>query len=100
MNPGNLRHRITFQLQDLEQDMEVWNDICTTWANIRPIAGKEYFQAETINSELTHKIISRYKKEITPDMRVVYQNRIFYIQSIINDYEKNITLQLMCRELI
>lgn len=100
MNPGQLKHRITFQIQDLTQDNDVWNDLFTTWASINPIAGKEYFQAETIASELTHRIRLRYRKGITPDMRVIYKGRIFYIQSVINDYESNTSLQLMCRELI
>lgn len=100
MNPGDLRHRITFQLQDLTQEEEVWNDVCTCWANIRPISGREYFQAETINSDLTHRIRLRYRSDIRPEMRIKYKERIFYIQSVINDYEKNVSLQLMCRELM
>ena len=100
MNPGELKHRITFQVQDLEQEEETWNDILSTWANINPISGKEYYSAETINSDLTHKIRLRYRRGITPDMRILYNGRIFYIVSVINEYEKNTMLQLMCRELI
>ena len=100
MNPGELKHRITFQVQDLEQEEETWKDILSTWANINPISGKEYYSAETINSDLTHKIRLRYRKGITPDMRVIYNDRIFYIISVINEHEKNTMLQLMCRELI
>lgn len=100
MDPGKLNKRITFQLQDLDSEDEDWKDIATTWANINPISGKEYYSAETINSDLTHKIRLRYRKEITPDMRVIYNDRIFYIISVINEYEKNTMLQLMCRELI
>ena len=85
---------------DLDSEDEDWKDIATTWANINPISGKEYYSAETINSDLTHKIRLRYRKGITPDMRVIYNDRIFYIISVINEYEKNTMLQLMCRELI
>ena len=100
MDPGKLNKRITFQLQDLDLEDEDWKDIATTWASINPISGKEYYSAETINSDLTHKIRLRYRKGITPDMRVIYNDRIFYIISVINEYEKNTMLQLMCRELI
>ena len=100
INPGELRHRITFQLQDLDSEDEDWKDIATTWANINPISGKEYYSAETINSDLTHKIRLRYRKGITPDMRIIYNDRIFYIISVINEYEKSTMLQLMWRELI
>ena len=81
MDPGKLNKRITFQLQDLDSEDEDWKDIATTWANINPISGKEYYSAETINSDLTHKIRLRYRKGITPDMRVLYNGRIFYIVS-------------------
>lgn len=100
MDPGKLNKRITFQLQDLDSEDEDWKDIATTWANINPISGKEYYSAETINSDLTHKIRLRYRRGITPDMRIIYNDRIFYIISVINEYEKNTMLQLMCRELI
>ena len=100
MDPGKLNHRITFQIQNLDSEEEEWNDIVTTWASINPISGREYYQAETINSDLTHKVRLRYRKGITPDMRILYNGRIFYIVSVINEYEKNTILQLMCRELI
>lgn len=100
MDQGKLNKRITFQLQDLDLEDEDWKDIATTWASINPISGKEYYSAETINSDLTHKIRLRYRRGITPDMRVLYNGRIFYIISVINEYEKNTMLQLMCRELI
>ena len=100
MDPGKLNHRITFQIQNLDSEIEEWNDIVTTWASINPISGREYYQAETINSDLTHKVRLRYRKGITPDMRILYKDRIFNIVSVINEYEKNAILQLMCRELI
>lgn len=100
MDPGKLNHRITFQIQNLDSEEEEWNDIVTKWASINPISGREYYQAETINSDLTHKVRLRYRKGITPDMRILYKDRIFNIVSVINEYEKNAILQLMCRELI
>lgn len=100
MDPGKLNHRITFQIQNLDSEEEEWNDIVTTCASINPISGREYYQAETINSDLTHKVRLRYRKGITPDMRILYKDRIFNIVSVINEYEKNAILQLMCRELI
>ena len=33
-------------------------------------------------------------------MRILYKDRIFNIVSVINEYEKNAILQLMCRELM
>lgn len=105
MNPGQLRHRIIIQKQITTQDnfgeqYEEWNDITTVWANINPISGREFFAAETVNSEITHKVRLRYREDIKPDMRISYKGRIFRIESVINEFEKNKVLQLMCKELL
>jgi SPP1 family predicted phage head-tail adaptor len=110
MNPGELRHRITIQKKadvnnqenqdSYGQPKEPWDNVATVWCSINPIVGKEFFAAETVNSEITHKIRIRYRLGITPDMRVKFNDRNFSIQSAINYQERNIELQLMCRELI
>jgi SPP1 family predicted phage head-tail adaptor len=105
MNPGELRHRITIQklvnTQDtFGQPVEQWSDVVTVWASVNPIVGKEFFAAETVNSEVSHKIRIRYKQNITPDMRIKFKDRYFSIQSVIDYQERNIELQLMCKELV
>lgn len=105
INPGELRHRIIFQKLNNSQNkygeiFKIWEDVASVRAGIYPISGKEYFAAETVNSEITHKVKIRYIEGLTPDMRVKFNNRIFSIQSIINFQEKNIELQLLCKELI
>ena len=105
INPGELRHRITFQKLNNSQNeygeiSEFWEDILNIRAGIYPISGKEFFAAETVNSEITHKVKIRYVEGLTPNMRINFNNRIFSIESIINFQEKNIELQLLCKELI
>lgn len=105
INPGELRHRITIQKLNNSQNeygevSEFWEDILNIRAGIYPISGKEFFAAETVNSEITHKVKIRYVEGLTPNMRINFNNRIFSIESIINFQEKNIELQLLCKELI
>lgn len=105
MNPGELNKRITIQKPDNAQDsfgqlVENWKDVATVWASISPLVGREFFAAETVNSEVTHKVKIRYRQGITPDMRVKFRDRYFSIQSVINFKEQSIELQLMCKELI
>jgi len=105
MNIGNLRHRITIQtLQPIKNNYgEVtndWVDFKTVWANINPVSGREFFSAETVNSEMTHKVLIRFVKDIKPKMRVKFGDRFFNIETIINFQERNQYLQLMCKELI
>lgn len=103
MKIGKLRHRITLQECIASRDsfgaeVLTWVDIATVWASVSPISGKEYFAAHQINAEVTTKITMRYRPGTTPNMRAVFQNRLFYIVSVINPEEKNIALILMCKE--
>jgi SPP1 family predicted phage head-tail adaptor len=107
MNPGKLRHKITIQklinTQDtFGQPVEQWIDVAIgVRASVEPLVGKQYFAAETINSELTHKIGMRYRTGITPNMRIKFKDRYFsIIGPPINYKELNIELQLMCKELV
>lgn len=105
INPGELRHRITIQKLNNSQNeygevSELWGDILNVRAGIYPISGKEFFAAETVNSEISHKVKIRYIEGIMPNMRIKFNNRIFSIESVINFQERNIELQLLCKELI
>ncbi len=51
MQAGELKNKITLQklvgVQDaFGQESEQWVDVCRVWANINPIAGREFFEAE------------------------------------------------------
>lgn len=104
MNIGNMRHRITFQRPVTEKDIlggytGEWVDVATTWAQISPISGKEYFNQvrETI---VSHRIYCRYRGGITPRMRIIFGERKFRILSVINWEERNQGLTIMCEELV
>ena len=108
INPGELRHKIIFQKLNTDGDnqngygepIEIWDDILITRAGIYPLSGKEFYSAETVNSEVTHKVNIRYAKGLSPDMRIKFGDRLFFIISIINFQEKNVELQILCKELI
>lgn len=105
INPGEFRHIITFQkLSNIQDDygapIEQWNDVLTIRAGIYPLSGREFYAAETVNSEVTHKINMRYMLGLNPDMRIKFGDRYFNIISIINFQERNVMLQLLCKELI
>jgi SPP1 family predicted phage head-tail adaptor len=108
INPGEFRHIITFQKKsdgqnsygEVSKNDSDWTNVVTVRAGIYPISGKEFYAAETVNSEVSHKVNLRYIPGITPDMRIKFGARTFKIFSVINFQEKNIELQLLCKELI
>jgi SPP1 family predicted phage head-tail adaptor len=73
--------------------------VSNVWASISPIFGKEYFQAEEVQSKTTAKIELDYISGINRSMQVIYGSRTFEILSAIDFKEMHRTLQLMCKEL-
>lgn len=100
LNKRVILQRLTMTKNTYGEIMEQWDNVATVWASIKPISGREYFAAEAVNSDVTHKVIMRYRADITADMRVKYGDRYFTINSVINANESGISTQLMCRELI
>jgi len=105
MRAGDLRHRITLQQKTETRDsfgavIETWNDVATLYASIEPLRGKEFFDAQQVNAEVTIRIRIRYRSGVTPNMRVLFGTRTFDIQSVINVDERNREMILMCREVI
>ena len=104
MNPGDLNKRIVFQksiggavVSTLDGE---WEDVFSTWASVKPIIGREYYAAETINSNLTHKITIRYRPGINSKMRIKFKERLFNIVGPpINVDEGNKELVIMASEI-
>lgn len=102
---GTLRHPITIERYTQSQNafgevIEAWGTLLSTHADIQPIRGKEYFESKSINAEVTHRVILRYQAEIKPSDRVIFNTRVFQIESVINVDERNILHELICIETI
>jgi SPP1 family predicted phage head-tail adaptor len=105
INPGKYRHPITLQTNAITKNSygepsDTWVDTVTTRASISPISGREFFDAERTNSEVSHKVSFRYVEGVNPKMRVSFNNRFFEIISVINFQEMGVELQLLCKELV
>lgn len=110
IDPGKMRHRITFQsfVGDGDSygdpplyDDSQWEDAATLWAAIDPVSGKEFYAVEQSQSEVTHKIRCRYRAGLTTAMRIKFgAMRRFKIISIINWEERGESLLIMCKELV
>lgn len=102
---GKLRHRITLQELVKTDDgyggiVETWQDVATVWAAIEPLKGTERYQAQQVQSELTHKVTIRYRAGIKPQMRILYGNRVFDIEAVIDVDERHRWLELLCSEVV
>jgi len=100
---GDLRHRIVFE-QPVEVDdghgghVVSWATFATVWAAVEPISGREYFEAHQMQREVTHRVKIRSLPGLDENMRIIFNDRVFEIESIIDLDERRYFMELLCRE--
>lgn len=108
MNPAKLRHTIAIyhNVKTTNERNKTVNKeelLKITKAEIIPQTGKmQNAQANTILTNVTHKIIVRYpsNKMLSTDMFIMFQGKRFDIIYILNPYFKNETLEVFVEEVI
>lgn len=74
--------------------IETWNTYKSVWANISPDSNNEKLLSDTIDTSSRLKITINYFDGLTHKMRILYNDRVFNIKSIINREERNRDLVL------
>jgi SPP1 family predicted phage head-tail adaptor len=88
MDPGRLRHRVTFEEAHKTPDggggyTTKWEDVYQglVWAAVEPLSGAERVRAMQVYGSVTHRITVRYRLGIKPAMRLMYGGRVLNITS-------------------
>lgn len=87
MRIGQMRDRITIQRNEpvrdaIGQPIDNWQDIATVWADVRFLNGKEFIAADKETASVNASIRIR-KREVTTDMRVIYESERYDIVSVL-----------------
>jgi len=108
MSSGKLHHRIKIQKRNRTLDMygqrqDSWEDYLSVRANVRPVSGMEKIASMSVAASLTHTILVRYRNEFrfplkVASMRVLFDERVFDIDSVRNLEERNRWAVLNCVE--
>lgn len=105
MRIGPLRHRVTIQRNTPAQNsfgepVASWSALATIWANVLPSSGRENFIAsgEQELATITHRVQMRYRNDLTPKMRIVWDGRNLDIESVQDPSGKREYLMVLCRE--
>ena len=104
MQAGRLDRRISIQQREAlspEQSasgepQSSWGEVCTVWAALEDIAGREFFSAREIASDVSTRFRLRYREGITANMRVVDGDAIYNIEAVIRVGRRKTEMQLMC----
>jgi SPP1 family predicted phage head-tail adaptor len=90
----SMRHRVTIQSKSSVSDgqggaTETWVNGATVWASITDLSGFEKFQAMQMQSPNTHKLVMRYRDDVTTASRIVFQTRVFWVKEILNPEQRS-----------
>lgn len=77
---------------------ETWTDGPTVYASVDPLKAYQRFQAMQMQIPVTHQIMMRYRPDITNEMRLKYEDRIFFVKEIINIEERGRFLSIKAIE--
>lgn len=100
-----MRHRVTIQRYAETRSAsgmvtETWADSSTVWASVEPISGREYYDAQRVNAEVTHTVKMRGSADVTPKDRLYYDSRYFLIESVMDLTERGREKVLKVREAV
>lgn len=101
---GDLRHRVTLQANVTTRDeygstVTAWQDVAIVWAAVLPSSGREFIAAAAARSEVTGKIVIRYRDDVDASMRVVHRGKFYNILAVLPDADSGIEhLTLMVAE--
>lgn len=105
MEAGKLRHRVeleepTEMFNNHGDTIQVWTPKYSRWAEVRPATGREIFRAQQVQGQVDTAVTLRGKglTGLKPKWRVKFGTRVFGIEAIINDLERDIMVTLICKE--
>lgn len=89
---GRLRHRISIQKPKNTQDPATGN-IVTRWidvatdvpAAIEPLSVREFIASQQMQSEISTRIVIRFREGLTADMRILHKTQIYNPQGWLPD---------------
>jgi SPP1 family predicted phage head-tail adaptor len=92
MDAGKLRHRVDFERRINTQDpvtgevVPVWQKLATAVpASIEPLSAREFLAAKSLQSEVTTRIVVRYRAGLNAAMRIKHGSRIYNPEGFLAD---------------
>lgn len=87
---GSLRNRITLQrpetsVSGLGERTVTWVDVATVWANFVPLSVREFIASQQTQSQLSARVVIRYRDDVDATMRVAYQGKTYNIAGVLAD---------------
>jgi SPP1 family predicted phage head-tail adaptor len=103
MRIGEMRKQVSIEVEQPTTDNAGgyalgWTTLATVWAQITPVSGNEVYTAQHLEGHVTHHVLMRYRDDVTSDMRLSYNSRVFNIHAVLNTGERNQWTVLLVEE--
>jgi SPP1 family predicted phage head-tail adaptor len=101
MKIGLMKHRITIERKEVTRnsigdEVVEWVKVAKLWASVEPTRGREFFASAQMQGSVDHRVTTWYRKDITRDMRVIWEGQPLDIVSVINVLGQQQSMELMC----
>ncbi len=87
MQAGRLRHLVAFQVKEKIRDPDsgavdyVWVDRWPkVYAAVEPLSARDLIAAQAAQSQLSARIVIRYREGVLPTMRIVHRGVLYKIE--------------------
>lgn len=100
---GAMRHRLVLETPLDTPDgaggaARVWDTVATVWAGLRPISAGERVDADAEEHAVTHRVLIRWRDDVTAGDRFRLGARIFEIRALADPEERQRFLQIDVEE--
>lgn len=101
---GGLRRRVVLEQpldtpDDIGGAVRTWTPVATIWAQIAPVAGVERREGAREESAITHRVLIRWRPDVTGAMRLVEGARVFAIHAALDHDSRRRFMLLQCEEI-
>jgi len=106
MGIGERRHRVVFEAAVTAQDAfgepdKSWSTLCTSWALVQPVKGRERLLANEMLSDVTTRIVTRARTalaSLSTGDRATWDGHTYDIKSVIHRDHRRHELEILCEE--
>ena len=99
--PSTMRNRVEFLRRAVTVNhgipTERWETAFSCWCAVEPLSGREFWEAAAVNRENEVRFTIRYRKDVSPEMRIRLDGTVYDITSVLDKNKRHEVLEILAR---